>query len=31
MQRLGPALQGGKLAEAERLINEALKLIGKGE
>ena len=28
MQRLGPILQQGKTAEAEKIINEALKLVG---
>jgi spore coat protein CotH len=29
MQRLGPAIQAGKSAEAEKIINEALKLLGE--
>ena len=29
MQRLGPAMQAGKLAEAEKMIDEVLKLIGE--
>lgn len=31
MQRVGPALQKGNLEEAEKFINEALKLIGEKE
>ena len=31
MQRVGPALQAGKLEEAEKLIDEALKLVGENE
>jgi hypothetical protein len=31
MQRLGPAMQVGKLAEAEKIADEALKLIGDKE
>jgi hypothetical protein len=29
LRRLGPAIQQGKSAEAERLINEGLKLVGE--
>lgn len=29
MQRLGPAIQAGKAAEAEKIVNEALKLLGE--
>jgi hypothetical protein len=31
MQRLGPAVQEGKWAEAEKIANEALKLAGERE
>lgn len=29
MQRLGPAVEAGKMAEAEKIVDEALKLLGK--
>lgn len=29
MQRLGPAIEAGKAAEAEKILNEALKLLGE--
>jgi hypothetical protein len=29
MQRLGPAVQAGKAAEAEKIVGEALKLLGE--
>jgi hypothetical protein len=29
MQRLGPAIQAGRTAEAEKIVNEALKLLGE--
>jgi hypothetical protein len=29
MRRVGPAIQGGKLTEAEKIVDEALKLIGE--
>jgi spore coat protein CotH len=31
MQRLGPAVQGGKFDEAEKIADEALKLVGEKE
>src|SRR5687768_17319516 len=31
MQRLGPAIQAGKLEEAEKIVAEALKLLGEKE
>jgi len=31
MQRLGPAVQASKFDEAERIVNEALKLVGEKE
>jgi ribosomal protein S7 len=29
MQRLGPAVQAGKMEEAEKVVAEALKLLGE--
>ena len=31
MQRLGPAVQAGNTAEAEKIVAEALKLVGEKE
>jgi hypothetical protein len=31
MQRLGPAVQAGKWDEAEKIVDEALKLVGEKE
>jgi hypothetical protein len=31
MQRVGPAVQAGKFDEAEKIADEALKLIGEEE
>ena len=29
MQRVGPLVQGGKLAEAEKILDEVLNLLGE--